>query len=94
MQNLVLSPIDPEVLINEIANKVVEKLQKAQSQPEPEPANDNPIDDYIPKHEVRGKLASASTLWSWEKQGKLKSYGVGKKRFYKRSDIENLFKEH
>ena len=51
------------------------------------------FDEYIPKTEVRGKLASSSTLWNWENKGKLKLYAIGGKRFYKRSDIEALFTE-
>ena len=47
--------------------------------------------EVIGKGEVRGKLASPSTLWHWEKAGKLQSYGIGGKRYYKREDIENLF---
>ncbi|MBS1549448.1 MAG: DNA-binding protein [Bacteroidetes bacterium] len=49
------------------------------------------LSDYVSKTEVRGKLASSSTLWHWEKAGKLQSYGIGGKRYYKRADIENLF---
>tara|TARA_R110000772_G_C13306320_1_gene439386 strand:+ start:4745 stop:5059 length:315 start_codon:yes stop_codon:yes gene_type:complete len=30
-----------------------------------------------------------STLWAWTKKGKLLSYGIGNKVFYKRSEIEN-----
>lgn len=51
------------------------------------------FDEYIPKTEVRGKLASNSTLWQWENKGKLKLYAIGGKRFYKRTDIEALFTE-
>jgi len=50
------------------------------------PAED-PLNDLISKSEVRGKLASASTLWKWEKSGKIQSYGIGGKRFYKRSEL-------
>ncbi len=51
------------------------------------------FDEYIPKTEVRGVLASSSTLWNWENKGKLKLYAIGGKRFYKRTDIEALFTE-
>lgn len=51
------------------------------------------VNEYIPKTEVRGILASNSTLWKWENEGKLKLYAIGGKRFYKRADIENLFTE-
>ncbi|MGB3454604.1 MAG: hypothetical protein WBA59_12350 [Moheibacter sp.] len=94
MQNLVLSPIDPEILINEIADKVSAKVLKAVNHTTPaEQKPVNPLSDYIPKTEIRGKLASSSTLWKYEKQGKLKLYGIGGKRYYKRSDIANLFTE-
>jgi hypothetical protein len=49
------------------------------------------LSEFIPKSDVRGKLASSSTLWHWEKAGKLQSYGIGGKRYYKREDVENLF---
>lgn len=91
MHNLVLSPIDPEILINRIAEKVAAKIQE--STPEPTDENpQNPMDDYIQKKDVVGKLASGSTLWKYEREGKLPVYGVGGKRFYRRADIENLFK--
>lgn len=48
---------------------------------------EDPLNDLIPKSEVRGKLASASSLWKWERAGKIQSYGLGGKRFYKRSEL-------
>lgn len=51
------------------------------------------LSDYVPKSEVRGKLLSSSTLWKHEKNGSLKTYAIGGKRFYKRSEIENLIQE-
>lgn len=29
----------------------------------------------------------SSTLWSWTNQGKVKCYGIGARRFYKRSEL-------
>ena len=58
---------------------------------EPQPEEKEFLDEYIAKNEVRGKLASSSTLWKYEKQGKLEVYGVGGKRFYKKADIEKAF---
>jgi len=34
-----------------------------------------------------------STLWRWRKQGKLKSYGIGKLVRFKREDIEAFLVE-
>ena len=28
-----------------------------------------------------------STLWSWTNKGKVKSYGIGNRRYYKRSEL-------
>lgn len=28
-----------------------------------------------------------STLWAWTKKGKLKSYGIGNRRYYKKNEI-------
>lgn len=33
----------------------------------------------------------SSTLWAWTNKGKVKAYGIGARRFYKRSELmENL----
>lgn len=34
-----------------------------------------------------------TTLWSWSKKGKLKSYGIGNRIYYKRSEIETALVE-
>ena len=53
----------------------------------------DPLSDYIPKLEVRGKIMSSSTLWKLERKGSLKTYAISGKRYYKRSEIENLIQE-
>lgn len=30
-----------------------------------------------------------TTLWRWEKEGKIKSYGISSRRYFKLSEIEN-----
>ena len=89
MQNLILSPIDPDQLINEIVERVAERILNAN--PKDEEPQKGLLSEFIPKSEVRGKLASSSTLWHWEKAGKLQLHGIGGKRYYKREDIKNLF---
>ena len=92
MHNLVLSPIDPEKLIASIVQGVTQDVTKnileAIKAQENDP--DELFSEFVPKSEVRGKFASSSTLWQWEKKGKLRSYGIGGKRFYKRSELEDL----
>lgn len=73
-----------ESLILDLKHKPQEKTEN--------PTPENPIDEYIPKTEVRGKLAANSTLWKLEKEKRLTVYAIGGKRYYKRKDIEDLFK--
>lgn len=68
--------------VNSIETKLDEKEQP--------PLQDELFSEFIPKSAVRGKIASSSTLWQWEQKGKIKSYGIGGKRFYKRSELESL----
>ena len=68
-------------------------LKHPTPKPQPETKQQDPLDDLIPKSEVRGKIASASTLWKYEKEGKIKSYAIGGKRFYKRSELMEAFTE-
>ncbi|MDC1379073.1 hypothetical protein N8273_00370 [Algibacter sp.] len=87
MHNFVLSPIDPKKLSKDIADQVTANILLAvQKNPQPTTAPD-PLDDLVPKSEVRGKLASSSTLWKYEKDGKIQVYAIGGKRFYKRSEL-------
>lgn len=67
-------------------------LLEKQSTPSDTPKKEEDfLAEYIPKCEVRGKLASASTLWKYEKEGRLQAYGIGGKRFYKKAEIEDAF---
>lgn len=45
-------------------------------------------EDVLTRKQTLGFLGiSSPTLWRWEKQGKIKGYGTGGKRFYKRSEL-------
>lgn len=88
--NVPLSKLEP--IIKRWIREAQEQAQQPAQQPA-QPHHNSILDKYIPKAEVRGKLASNSTLWQWENKGKLKLYAIGGKRFYKRSDIEALFTE-
>lgn len=92
MDKMIFTQIESQSLIKQIVDQVSAKVLEAVQSNEAKTETDI-FDEYIPKTEVRGKLASSSTLWNWENKGKLKLYAIGGKRFYKRSDIEALFKE-
>src|SRR5690554_6383071 len=74
--------------LKQVIDSAIEKALEASKAQENEP--DELFSEFIPKSEVRGKFASSSTLWNWEKMGKLTSYGIGGKRYYKRSELESL----
>lgn len=92
MEQMIFSQINSQSLIEQIVEQVTAKVLEAVQANEADVQPDI-FDKYIPKTEVRGKLASSSTLWQWENKGKLKLYAIGGKRFYKRTDIEALFTE-
>lgn len=91
MKNLNLNAVDTDILIHRIAERTVELLRRSSNQEPPSEITPDPLDDFIPKSEVRGKLASASTLWKYEKEGKITSYAISGKRFYKRSELAKAF---
>ncbi len=77
----------------EILNRILDaKLHKI-LHPAAPIKHPEPLDDYIPKSAVRDKLLSSSTLWKLEQKGNLKTYAIGGKRYYKRSEIESLIQE-
>lgn len=46
--------------------------------------------EYLTRNEVTEMLkCDLSTLWLWTKKGKLTSYGIGNRTYYKRSEIES-----
>lgn len=84
MQNLVLSPIDPETLINKIAEKAAEKtfellnVQGTQSNQK----------ELITRKEVAKLLnVNITTIHRWTERGKLKSYGMGGRVYYKKGEV-------
>jgi hypothetical protein len=93
MEQMIFSQINSQSLIEQIVEQVTAKVLEAVQENNEKNVQPDIFDEYIPKTEVRGKLASSSTLWQWENSGKLKLYAIGGKRFYKRTDIEALFTE-
>lgn len=93
MEKIIIYGIDPSEFIRRIAEEVANILDERTNQRQANQDDIDILDDFIPKHEVRGKLASSATLWKWEKAGKIKSYGIGGKRFYKRSELTEAITE-
>lgn len=86
MHNLVLSPISTDDLVERIAERTAEILNSTK----PKQDSENKQKDLISRKEALELLGvSSSTLWLYEKENKIKGYGVKGKRYYKRSEILN-----
>ena len=49
--------------------------------------------EYLTRNEVKELLKiDLSTVHNWTKRGKLKSYGIGNRVYYKRSEVEAAIK--
>lgn len=84
MHNLVLSPISTDTLIERIAERTAELIQ--QSKPHQKPDNS---EDLLSREQTLSYLSVCSaTLWRWEKQEKIQSYGISGKRYFKKSEID------
>ncbi len=89
MEVIVMSPLDVknlvQVAINEVLHeKGIEIYGKGKPNQEPQQA------DLLTRKEAMKLLnVSSSTLWLYEKEGKIKGYGVKGKRYYKHSEILN-----
>ena len=53
-----------------------------------------PTEEYLTRNEVSQMLkVDLSTVHNWTKEGKLRRFGIGKRIYYKRSDVENALVE-
>lgn len=86
MHNVVLSPIDTETLINQIAKKTAELIESRRSE-KPERSTTEQMDLLSPKETAKLLKISITTLWRWEKAGKVRIFGIGGKRYYKYSEL-------
>lgn len=68
--------------INRIATRMAELIQTSQ------PSEPNPADDLItPKEACELLQCTHVTLWRWEKKGRVQAFGIGGKKFFKRSEL-------
>lgn len=79
----------PEQLVEDIITelrKEINQLKKDFQPKEPE--------EYLTRGEVAKMLkVDLSTIHLWSKDGRLKRYGIGKRVYYKRSEIESELEE-
>lgn len=82
MENLVLSPINTDTLIERIAHRTVEILRL-------EPNTISEPEELLSREQTLNYLGVCSaTLWRYERGGKIQSYGIGGKRYFKKSEID------
>lgn len=85
MHNVVLSPIDTESLINQIAQRTVELIESRKNEQPHQPTDETDL--LTPKEASKLLRISIPTLWRWQKKGKVKCYGIAGSRYYKRSEL-------
>lgn len=81
VQFIQTTPKQLSELINEgVKNQLLELQKNLNSQK----AND----DLLTREETCKFLSiDSSTLWAWTNKGKVKAYGIGNRRYYKRSEL-------
>lgn len=84
MENILLSQIDAETLINRIAVKTAELIGVSNNS---STESDAESDLITPKEACNLLQITIVTLWRYQKKGRIKAYGLGGKRYFKRSEI-------
>ena len=74
----------PESLVNLISESVRTQLSELKKELLSKDAND----DLLTREQTCEFLQiDSSTLWHWTNKGKVKAYGIGNRRYYKRSEL-------
>jgi diketogulonate reductase-like aldo/keto reductase len=83
-----------EVTVDELADKVADKLLlKIQSYLDDLQTKENDV--YLTRQETADFLRiDLSTLWHWTNKGKIKSYGIGNRRYYNKQEIIDILKRN
>ena len=88
MEQVQFISVTPEQLENAILAGV--KIQIDQLKKEFQPKEPT---EYLTRNEVKKLLnVDLSTVHNWTKKGKLKSYGIGSRVYYKRHEVEQSIK--
>jgi predicted DNA-binding transcriptional regulator AlpA len=84
MDTILFSGINPQDFKKEILEAISNELQKIQNSHK----EDRPSDLLTRQQTADFLSIDLSTLHHWTKKGKLPSYGIGHRVYYKLSDIE------
>jgi len=83
-----------EITVDELADKVADKLLNKIKHYLDE-LHTNESDVYLTKQETADFLKiNITTLWHWSNKGKIKSYGIGNRRYYNKQEIIALLKKN
>lgn len=81
VQFIQTTPTQLADLINEGVKKQLEQLKK-------ELQSQSANDDLLTREQTCEFLQiDSSTLWHWTNKGRVKAYGIGSRRYYKRSEL-------
>lgn len=85
MQNsILLQNLTPEQLVELINEGVKNQLKDLQKELTTKEAND----ELLTRTETCKFLQiDSSTLWAWTNKGKVKAYGIGNRRYYKKAEL-------
>ena len=83
-QSTLLHNSSPEELTEKILKGIDERFNQLKNQFQPKEPT-----EYLTRNEVKDLLkVDLSTIHNWTKKGKLKSYGIGNRVYYKRDEVE------
>ena len=72
----------------QLGNLIDDKLQHRLEQLKKDLQSKDDSDDLLSRDETCAFLKiDSSTLWHWTNKGKVKAYGIGNRRYYKRSEL-------
>lgn len=86
MHNVVLSPIDPEILINSISERVTANILKAVSNQQHEPDRWFDLNEFCNYHPDK---PSKPTVYGWVNAGTVPVHKGGKKLRFLKSQVDN-----
>ena len=82
--SILLQDLTPDQLGNLIDEKIVSRLEELKKHLD----NKQASDELLTRDETCAFLSiDSSTLWAWTNKGKVNAYGIGARRYYKRSEL-------
>ena len=83
-----------EITVDELAEKVADKLlEKIKHYIDALQSNENDV--YLTRTETADFFKiDSSTLWHWTNKGKVKSYGMGSRRYYNKKELIDVLKKN